>query len=79
MTLRTFWDKYLIAQFVGSPGSPSFKERVRRVMPSRAEAILSLDPKGQEDALFRALNGRKVEIRSAGPDGQMNTSDDITN
>ena len=25
------------------------------------------------------LNGRKVEIRSAGPDGQMNTSDDITN
>ena len=25
------------------------------------------------------LNGRKLEIRSAGPDGQMNTSDDITN
>ena len=62
VTLRTFWDEYLIAQFVGNPGSPSFPDRVRRVMPSRAEAILSLDPKGQKEALFRALNGRKVDI-----------------
>ena len=62
VTLRTFWDKYLIAQFIGAPGTPFFPERVRRVMPSRAEAILSLDPKGQKEALFRALNGRKVDI-----------------
>ncbi|MBQ7696393.1 MAG: LptF/LptG family permease [Lentisphaeria bacterium] len=62
VTLRTYWDKSLIAKFIGAPGSPSFRDRVRRVMPSRAEAILSLDPKGQSDALFRALNGRKVDI-----------------
>ena len=62
VTLRTYWDRYLIAQFIGEPGTSAFRERVRRVMPSRAEAILSLDLKGQKDALFRALNGRKVDI-----------------
>ena len=62
VTLRTFWDRYLIAQFIGEPGAASFRERVRRIMPSRAEAILSLDPAGQKAALFRALNGRKVDI-----------------
>ena len=60
--LRTFWDKYLISQFIGEPGAAAFRERVRRVMPSRAGAILALDAKGQGEALFRALNGRKVDI-----------------
>jgi len=62
VTLRTCWDRHLIAQFIGDPGSPAFRDRVRRVMPSRAAAILSLDLKGQKEALFRALNGRKVDI-----------------
>ena len=62
VTLRTFWDRYLISQFIGEPGSSAFRERVRRVMPSRAAAILSLDPAGQKAAVFRALNGRKVDI-----------------
>ena len=43
------------------------------LLPARAKT----DAWGNE--IQYRLNGRKVEIRSAGPDGRMYTSDDITN
>ena len=62
VTLRTFWDEYLISQFIGEPGTPRFRERIKRVLPTRAAAILVLAPDKQKDAVHRALNGRKVDI-----------------
>ena len=62
VTLRTFWDRELINQFIGTPENPVFREKIIRVLPSRASGILALDKERQKEAVFKALNGRKIDI-----------------
>ena len=61
VTLRTFWNESLIRQFIGDPASPRAQEVIKRVLPAHSHKILSLG-KGQKEALFKALNGRKIDI-----------------
>ena len=62
VTLRTFWDESLIRQFIGDPASPRAREVIKRILPAHSSKILALDQKGQKEALFKALNGRKIDI-----------------
>ena len=62
VTLRTFWSENLIRQFVGVPGTPEFQAKVTRLLPTHAPRILALDRAGQKEAIFHALNGRKIDI-----------------
>ena len=62
VTLKTFWHKELISSLFGTPGSPEYRRMVEQVLPTRAPIILALNREGQESAVFKALNGRKVDI-----------------
>ena len=62
VTLRTFWDENLIRQLIGEPGSPRCRDTVTRLFPTHAARILAQDRDGQREAIFKALNGRKIDI-----------------
>lgn len=61
-TLRTFWGENLIRQLVGEPGTPEFRAKVLRLLPTHASRILALDRAGQKEAIHKALSGRKIDI-----------------
>ena len=62
VTLKTFWNKELIRQIFGEPGTPRYAEMVKKIIPSYSSKLLALDSAGQSEAVFKALNGRKVDI-----------------
>ncbi|MBR2372644.1 MAG: LptF/LptG family permease [Lentisphaeria bacterium] len=62
VTLKTYWNKELIDQFLGRPGNAEYRKKMERVLPNKAAAIRALDRIGQEEAVFKALNGRKIDI-----------------
>lgn len=62
VTLKTFWNQELINRIFGEPGTPRYEEMVKKVMPNRSARLFSLDRAGQSAAVFKALNGRKVDI-----------------
>lgn len=62
VTLKTFWNEELINNIFGEPGSPRYNETVRKVVPSYSAKFLSLSREEQRAAVFKALNGRKVDI-----------------
>ncbi len=62
VTLRTFWNESLIRQFIGDTSTPQARELIKRILPAHSSRILALDRKGQKEALFKALNGRKIDI-----------------
>lgn len=65
VTLRTYWNRELIDEFIGMPGTPRFREIVKRILPTKAEKLLTFDRAGQKDELFRLLNGRKIDVFAA--------------
>lgn len=60
-----------------------FPESIDALLQPMGDRPALLDDKARNDAWGNPFqvrrNGNFVEIRSAGPDGQMNSSDDITN
>ena len=62
VTLRTFWDKHYINQFLGEPDTDRYKKMVALVLPDRAAGILGKSRSRQTEEVFKALNGRKVDI-----------------
>ena len=60
-----------------------FPDSIDALLQPMGERPPLLDEKARNDAWGTPFqvrrNGSSIEIRSAGPDGQMNTSDDITN
>lgn len=62
VTLRTFWNDELIREFLGTPGTKEYREKIVRILPSRADRILKLNKQRQKEAVFKALNGRKIDI-----------------
>ena len=62
VTLKTFWHKELIDSLFGKPGTPEYRAMVQKVLVNQAAIINSLNREGQEKAVFKALNGRKVDI-----------------
>jgi lipopolysaccharide export LptBFGC system permease protein LptF len=62
VTLKTVWNKKMIAGLIGTPGSDKFNENLKAVFRNRSQVMLSADQAQMQSLLERELEGRKMDI-----------------
>ena len=62
VTLKTVWDKKMIAELVGVPGTEKFDKNLKAIFRNRSAVMLSADQKQMQSLLERELEGRKMDI-----------------
>ncbi len=62
VTIKTVWNKKMIPELVGVPGSEKFNANLKAVFKNRSQLILSNDQAGMQQLLERELDGRKMDI-----------------
>ena len=62
VTIKTVWNKKMIPELVGVPGSEKFNRNLKAVFKNRSQIILAADQTGMQQLLERELEGRKMDI-----------------
>lgn len=62
VTVKTVWNKKMIPELVGTPGSDKFNANLKSIFRNRSKVMLSADQAQMQSLLERELDGRKMDI-----------------